>query len=233
MSLHLSQSSNGYRYSIDAFLLADFCGLPKDFKILDLGSGCGIVSILLAKAWPNSQIVGIDIQPDLIKFAKQNLQKNKFLKNIKFILGDIREISNYFFKEEFGIVITNPPYHKIGSGRINPNPGKASARHEIIGGLKEFIHAGFKVLKPKGSFYIIYTAKRTPELICELIKNKLEPKILRNVHPKENNNANLVLIKATKMGKPGLKILPPIYLFKNDGKYSNESKRILKKWNFF
>ena len=79
MSLRLSQSSNGYRYSIDAFLLADFCEVPKGFKILDLGSGCGIVSILLAKAWPNSQIVGIDIQPDLVKLAKQNLQKNKFL----------------------------------------------------------------------------------------------------------------------------------------------------------
>ena len=233
MSLRLSQSPNGYRYSIDAFLLADFCEVPKGSKILDLGSGCGIVSILLAKAWPNSQIIGIDIQTDMIKFANKNLQKNKFLQNIRFIHGDIREISNYFFREEFGIIITNPPYYKIGSGRLNPHPEKASARHEIIGGLKEFIHAGFKVLKPKGSFYIIYTAKRTVELICELVQNRLEPKILRNVHPKENNNANLVLIKATKMGRPGLKILPPIYLFKNDGKYSNEAKRILKKWNFF
>lgn len=232
MFLRLSQSSNGYRYSIDAFLLADFCEVPKGFKILDLGSGCGIVSILLAKAWPNSQIVGIDIQTDLIKLANQNLQKNNFLQNIRFIHGDVREILNYFLREEFGVIITNPPYHKIGSGRINPHPGKASARHEIIGGLREFVHAGFKVLQPKGSFYIIYTAKRTPELMCELIQNGLEPKILRNVHPKENYNANLVLIKATKMGRPGLKILPPIYLFKNDGKYSNEAERILKKWDF-
>jgi tRNA1Val (adenine37-N6)-methyltransferase len=232
MSLNLCQSPNGYRYSIDAFLLADFCEVSKGSKVLDLGSGCGIVSILLAKAFPYSQIVGIDIQAELIEVAKQNLHKNKITKNIQFIHGDIREISKYLFLKEFEIIVTNPPYYKIGSGRINPHPGRASARHEIIGRLKDFIHAGSKVLRPNGSFYIIYTTKRVPELICELIKNRLEPKILRNVHAKVKSKANLTLLKAVKMGRPGLEILPPFYLFRKDGKYSNEAKRMLKKWNF-
>jgi tRNA1(Val) A37 N6-methylase TrmN6 len=232
MSLTLSQSSNGYRYSIDAFLLADFCYVNKDSKVLDLGSGCGILSILLSKAWPQSQVVGIEIQPDLIRLANRNLSNNKLYEKISFIQGDIREISRFFVKEEFEIVITNPPYYRIGHGRINPHFGKASSRHEIIGSLKDFINAAVKVLRPKGSFYIIYTAKRAPELIYECIHFGLEPKILRNVHSKEDSDANLVLLKAIKMGGPGLKILPPIYIFKRNGKYTNEAEGILKKWNF-
>lgn len=230
MSLILSQSSNGYRYSIDAFLLADFCNLHKNLKVLDLGSGCGIISILLSKAFPKSHITGIEIQSDLIKLANENILNNNLNKKINFIQGDIREISRFFFKEEFEIVVTNPPYYRIGDGRINPNLSKASSRHEIIGSLKDFINAAEKVLRPKGSFYIIYTAKRATELIYECINFRLEPKILRSVHSKKDSNANLVLLKAIKMGGPGLKILPPIYLFKGNGKYTNEAEGILKKW---
>lgn len=232
MSLTLNQSLNGYRYSIDAFLLANFCSINKDSKVLDLGSGCGVVSILLSKAWPQSQIVGIEIQPDLIILARQNLSYNRLFKKVSFLQGDIREISRFFVKEEFETVVTNPPYYRIGDGRINPHFGKASSRHEVIGSLKDFIKAAALVLRPKGSLYIIFTAKRAPELMYECIGFGLEPKILRNVHSKVDTEANLVLLKAIKMGGPGLKILPPIYIFEKNGKYSNEAEGILKKWNF-
>jgi tRNA1Val (adenine37-N6)-methyltransferase len=232
MSLTLSQSSNGYRYSIDAFLLADFCCINKNSKILDLGSGCGIVSILLSKAFPDSSIIGIEIQQELIAFANQNILNNNLTKKISFIHGDIREITSFFNKEKFEFVVTNPPYFRVGSGRINPHLGKASSRHEIIGRLKDFITAAVKVLKPKGSFYIIYTAKRATELIYQCLKFGLEPKILRNVHSKKDSEANLVLLKAIKMGRPGLKIPPPIYIFKKNGRYTTEAEGILKKWRF-
>ena len=232
MTIILNQSLNGYRYSIDSFLLADFCNTEKDSKILDLGSGCGIVSILLSMSCPKSQIVGIEIQKDLIQIANQNLFQNKLFGKIKFIKGDIREISRFISREEFEIVVANPPYYKIGAGRINPHIGKASARHEINGSLKDFISAGLRVLKPKGSFFIVYTAKRAPELISELVHFGLEPKVLRNIHAKKDSDANLVLLKSVKMGRPGLKILPPIYIFKRNGKYSKETEGILKKWNF-
>lgn len=234
MSLALNQSSNGYRYSIDSFLLAGFCCTSADAKILDLGSGCGVVSILLSKIYPKAHIVGIEIQDDLIRMANRNLYHNKLIKNIRFIHGNIKEISRFFEKEkeEFDVVITNPPYYKIGNGRINPHNEKASAKHEIVGSIKDFINAGVKVLRPKGSFYIIFTATRLPELINELKRFRLEPKILKNVHAKKDSNANLVLLKATKMGKPGLKIVPPIYIFKRNGEYSTEAQGILKKWDF-
>ena len=233
MPLNLCQLSNGYRYSIDAFLLADFCYLPKNSKVLDMGSGCGIISILLSVAFPLSKIKGIEIQPELIKLANLNILNNKLNEKISFIHGDVKEISKYFIKEEFEIVVTNPPYYRIGDGRINPHFGKASSRHEIIGNLKDFIIAAEKVLRPKGSFYIIYTAKRATELIYECKQFGLEPKIIRNVHSKKDSNANLILLKAIKMGGAELKIFPPLYLFKENGKYTAEAERILKKWRFF
>ncbi|MGA1841371.1 MAG: tRNA1(Val) (adenine(37)-N6)-methyltransferase [bacterium] len=232
MSLNLCQSSNGYRYSIDSFLLADFCTSPKSSRILDLGSGCGIISILLSMSFPQSKITGIEIQSELIMLANQNILNNRLKEKICFIHGDIREILKYFINEEFEVVVTNPPYYRIGDGRINPHFGKASSRHEIIGSLRDFIGAAEKVLRPKGSFYIIYTAKRATELIYECIKFGLEPKIIRNVHSKRDSDANLILLKAIKMGRIGLKILPPVYLFKKNGKYTNEAERILKKWRF-
>lgn len=230
MYLSLKQSSEGYRFSIDSFLLADFCLTHKGVKILDLGSGCGIISILLAKSCPCCEIVGIEIQADLIEMAEQNLIRNKLSSNIRFIQGDIRRISKHFLNAPFDTIVTNPPYHKIGSGRINPHPGKASARHEITGSLMDFIRAAVHILKTKGEFFMIYTANRLPELIHALVQNGLEPKVLKFIHPRENSEANLVLIKTIKKGRPGLRILAPIFIYKTVGEYSNEVNDILKRW---
>ena len=232
MSLNLRQSSEGYRYSIDAFLLADFCLALKGVKILELGSGCGIISILLAKSCPYCEIVGIEIQADLIELAEQNLLSNKLSSSIRFIQGDIRQIPSHFSDAPFDVIVTNPPYHKVGSGRVNPHPGRASARHEITGSLTDFIQAGVHILRTKGYFYMIYTANRLPELIHSLVQNELEPKVIKFIHPRKNSEANLVLIKTVKKGRPGLRILPPIFIYKTIDEYSNEVKCILKRWRF-
>ena len=231
--MNIEQSLDGYRYSIDAFLLADFCRVQNESRILELGSGCGIISILLSMSYPHAQITGIEIQKELVEFSEQNLRKNNLVSSIRFIQGDIKEISNYVRNEAFDIVLTNPPYHRIGTGRINPHPQKAKARHEIDGGLLDFIKAGGKVLRTGGSLYMIYTAKRTPELVFHLMQHDLEPKILKNIHPHKGSEANLVLLRAVRKGRPGLRILPPLFLYESKKKYSSEARNILRKWRLF
>ncbi|MGA1796184.1 MAG: tRNA1(Val) (adenine(37)-N6)-methyltransferase [bacterium] len=232
MPLRLDQSSDGYRYSIDAFLLADFCTIPKNATILDIGSGCGIVSFLLARIHPDSRIFGIEIQYDLVRIAEENLKRNARLDNIRFIHGDIRDIERLFPAGSCDIAVSNPPYHSIGSGRINPHPERASARHELKGGLGDFIRAGSAAVRSGGYFYTIYAAHRMSDLIDTCRRFKLEPKMVRTVHPRPDAEANLVLMKAARNGRPGLRILPPLYIYKRAGEYSEECAEIAGKWDF-
>ncbi|MGA1843496.1 MAG: tRNA1(Val) (adenine(37)-N6)-methyltransferase [bacterium] len=232
MPLRLDQSSDGYRYSIDAFLLADFCTVSQNATILDIGSGCGIVSFLLARLHPDARIFGIEIQSDLVRIAEENLKMNAGLGNIHFIHGDIRDIARLFPAGSCDIAVSNPPYHPIGSGRINPHPERASARHELKGGLGDFIRAGSSAVRSGGHFYTIYTAHRTAELIDMCRRFKLEPKMMRTVHPRPGAEANLVLMKAARNGRPGLRILPPLFIYEKGGEYSEECAEIAGKWDF-
>jgi len=232
MPLRLDQSSDGYRYSIDAFLLADFCTIPCNATILDIGSGCGIVSFLLAQIYPDARIFGIEIQSDLIRIANSNLKKNAPLEHIHFIHGDIRDIEHFFPAGSCDVAVSNPPYYKIGSGRINPHPERASARHELSGKLKDFIRAASVAIRSRGCFYIIYTAQRTSDLIDMGRHFNLEPKIMRTIHPRPDAEANLILMKAVKNGRPGLRILPPLFIYEKAREYSDKITRISRKWDF-
>lgn len=232
MPLRLDQSSDGYRYSIDAFLLADFCIIHRNATILDIGSGCGIVSFLLARIYPDARIFGIEIQSDLIRIAKDNLRRNALLKNIHFIHGDIRNIEQFFPAGSCDIAVSNPPYHTVGSGRINPHPERASARHELKGRLGDFIRAASMVIRSRGYFYTIYTAQRTSDLFDMCRRFKLEPKIVRTIHPRPDAEANLILMKAVKNGRPGLRILPPLFIYEKAREYSEKTAEISKKWDF-
>lgn len=230
MQLKIDQSSDGYRYSIDSFLLADFSLLRPGQKIMDLGSGCGIVSLLLASVLPDAKLYGIEIQERLIELSRKNLYLNRDLQNISFVHGDIRNILDYFDMGEFDAVVTNPPYYKIGAGRLNPEKGKACARHEIVGELKDFIRAASLVLRPMGSIYIIYTTNRITELFVLLKAFKFEPKLLRLVYPGILKEANNGLIKAVKGGKPGMRVLPPLFLYEKKGQYTEEANAIFKRF---
>ena len=232
MPLRLDQSSDGYRYSLDAFLLADFCRVPKGATILDIGSGCGIVSFLLARLHPDARIFGIEVQSDLVRMAEANLARNTLLKNVCFIRGDIRDIELPFPAGSCDVALSNPPYYAMGSGRLNPHPERASARHELKGRLGDFVRAASIALRSRGYFYTIYTAQRTSDLIDMCRRFSLEPKMVRTVHPRPDAEANLVLIRAAKNGRPGLRILPPLFIYEKAREYSDKCAEILRKWDF-
>ncbi len=205
--ISLVQSENGYRFSIDALLLADFATVRKDDLIVDLGTGCGVVSLILLFSRPVKRIWGLEIQEELSRQAARNVQINGCLGRMAVVRGDITQVP---FREDcVDAVVCNPPYRKAKSGRINPHRERAIARHEILTGLGEIVSAAAFLLKPKGRFAIVYPAERLADLFANLRKVNLEPKRLKMVYPSMRTGAKLALVESAAGARPGLKIEPP------------------------
>lgn len=214
------QRVNGYRFSLDAILLAHFVSLPKKFHAMDIGTGSGIIPLILALRYSQSQWVGLEIQEGLAALAKKSVAINKLDEHIKIIQGDVREVKTLFGAHSFDVVTFNPPYRKINSGRINPQQEKAVARHEINGSLKEFLQAAKYLLKPAGRVFVIYPAKRLIELAAVFRENFVEPKRMRLVFSSLQCDAELVLVEGRMGGREELKIESPLYIYDNNKKYT-------------
>jgi tRNA1Val (adenine37-N6)-methyltransferase len=226
--LKIIQKTNGYRYSLDAFLLAHFTSLKKNDRILDLGTGSGIISLVLAKRWGFIKIIGIEIQEELAAMARRSAELNNLKDRVDIIQGDVRKIDALCAENAFDLVVSNPPYRKLHSGRINSDAQKASARHEIEGSLIDFLGAAQFALKKKGHFFLIYPATRMVELLYRMRKNDLEPKKLRMVHSKNRSEGELVLVEGVKGGREELHILPPLYVYDENGVYTEEIAAIFE-----
>ncbi len=206
--LKLIQYRNGYRFSIDAVLLAQFANVRPGEVVVDLGTGCGVIPLILLLTKPVGHVFGLDIQSDLIRQAARNARLNGLEKRVDVVRGDFRHLP--FTSGTATLVVCNPPYRKIKSGRINPDPQKAIARHEILGSLKDLIEAVSLLLAKKGRFVLVYPAVRLAEVIICLKRFNLEPKRLRIHYPDLESSAKLALVEATLGGRPGLEILPPL-----------------------
>ena len=206
--LKIIQKRGGYRFSIDAILLANFVGVPKvDESIIDLGTGCGIIPILLAHRTKINRIVGVEIQKDMAEMASRSVGLNDLSKRITIIHENINNLKELFKAESFDIVLSNPPYRKVNSGRINPDYQKAIARHEIECSLQDILAVARYLLKPKGKVYLVFPAVRLGDLMYNLRENMLEAKKLQIVYPNIKSQGKLVLVEASKGRGAGLKIL--------------------------
>jgi len=206
------QPSSGYRFSIDSLLLADFAKPRNKDKILDLGCGCGIISLLLAKKLSEINIIGIEIQESLAELAKQNVTSNHLNSKIEIILGDIKNIKQLIPAGNFDYIISNPPFRPAQAGRICPNLSEAIARHEIKVNLDDILNGARYGLRSGGKLAVIYPAELTAKLIKALCEKKLEPKRIQFVHPSKEQKARMVMIEACKDGGVEVKILKPIFL---------------------
>jgi tRNA1Val (adenine37-N6)-methyltransferase len=216
--LKLIQSREGYRFSVDALFLAEFVTVkPGDF-LVDLGTGCGVIPLLLLATKPLKHALGIEIQADLALQAWKNAAANDRSREMDILLGDIRHPP--FVSGTADVVTCNPPYRKPDSGRINPNTSRAIARHEIFVSLEHILAAACHVLKKKGRFAMVYSAERLIDVMNQSRRFNLEPKRLQVVYPDLHSSAKIVLIEAVLDGNPGVKILPPIL---GQGKYSISS----------
>ncbi len=206
--LLLIQSKDGYRFSIDAVLLSDFATVKKGDLIVDLGTGCGIIPLILLITKPAARVYGMEIQKDLVSQAARNAALNDLENRMKIIRGDIRNVP--MGRNWADGVICNPPYRKIRSGRINPDPRRAIARHEILISIDDIAATAREILKKKGRLTLIYPSVRLPDIFLKLRHYGFEPKRLRVHHPSLKSPAKLALIEATLGGQPGLEILPPV-----------------------
>jgi len=206
--LRLIQSKIGYRFSIDAILLADFVTIKKHDTVIDLGTGCGVIPLSLLMSKPLKRIYCLEIQPKLASQAIRNAKINNLNDRMSVILGDMRHLP--FPPCSVNVVVCNPPYRKKESGRINPDRQKAIARHEIFASIDDIIQAARYLLGTKGRLSLIYPSERVTDLITKLRKTDFEPKKIRIIYPDMDSNAKLVLIEAWAGGKSGLTILPPL-----------------------
>jgi len=207
--LKIIQSRHGYRFSVDALLLAEFVSIDAKDVVVDLGAGCGIISLLLARRGGTRYIAGLELQEELVSQAKRNVRLNGFDQNIAIIQGDLRDLP--LAPGCADVVVCNPPYRKGRSGRINPVPDKAIARHEIAMSLADILRAGNVLLRQGGRLVLIYPANRLTEIIAKMRSQDLEPKRLQVIFPDSHTHAKLLMVEGRLGGKPELTVLPPIF----------------------
>jgi len=226
--LSLYQYKKGYRFSIDTLLLAAFARERLRGSVADLGTGSGVLPILLARSPDIDALTGFEIQPDLAELALRNVKLHDLGQSVSIEQADIKEIRSLFKAESFDAAIANPPFYPIGTGRINPGSQDAAARHELLANLSDFISAASFLIKNGGRFCAVFPASRSADLICTMRENKIEPKVLRCVHSRTEEPAVVLLVEGVKNAGSQLTILPPLIIYSEGQTYSPEVKSIFK-----
>jgi len=225
--LHCAQHADGYRFSVDAVLLAHFIRPRPGDRILDLGAGCGVISLIISFRQPQVTITALELQPQLAELISRNIDRNHLHDRIRLLQGDLRQVSTLFPPESFDWVVCNPPYGKLATGRLNPEGEQAVCRHEIESDLADIIRAIAFSLKNRGRTAIIYPANRAAVLLAALKEAALEPKRLQIIHSYPGSEGKLVLVEAMKNGGEELVILPPFFIYEEaGGEYSAEMARL-------
>ena len=226
-AVRLIQPRKGYRFSLDAVLLARFASERRVESALDLGCGCGVVGLCLLALQGASQVAGIDLQPEAVDRARRSAEWNGWTDRTDFRLGDLRRIRELYPAGSFPLVVSNPPYRPACSGRVSPDAGVAAARHEVAGTLTDVVSAAAWLLASGGQACLVYPASRLAALLSACRGAGLEPKVLRLAHPRPEAPASLALLRATKGAGEGLEIRPPLILHGSGVRYSAEAEALL------
>jgi len=228
--LKIIQSNNGFKFGTDAVILADFAKKHVDNKnVLDIGTGTGIISILLAGKTNVKKIVGVDIQKDVCDMAQRSVELNKLENKIEIINIDIKDIDKIIEKHTIDIIVTNPPYQKESTGKTGKNEAEFISRHEIKCNFEDICKSAKYVLRPKGEMYIIHRPERLVDIICSLRDNGIEPKEIKFVEPHLGKKPNMVMIKAVKGGRPFLRLLDSLVMYEDNGNYTRDLLKIYGK----
>lgn len=230
-NLKIIQNKNGFCFGIDSILLSDFAkNIKNNSTVLDLGTGTGIIPTLLCAKTKLKKVIGIEIQEEVYDMAKRSIKLNKLENKFEIINENIINLNNIFEKNSFDVVLSNPPYKKNNSGIKNEDERKLISRHEIKAELKDFIKISKDMLKDKGELYLVHRPERVVDILTLMRENKIEPKIIRFVFSSKNVEPKLVLIKGVKNARPFLKVEKNLYIYNEDGEYTDEIKKIYNKY---
>jgi len=222
------QNQNEFCFSMDAVLIAHFPHFKKNARVIDLGTGTGVIPLLIAD--DVKEICAVELNSRMADLARRNVELNGLSEKISIVEGDFRKYRELFKAESFDAAIANPPYTPIKNGKVNKLSGIAQARHEFTATLEDVVTAARYVLKFHGAFYMIHLASRLCEIVDSLHRHQMEMKRLRMIQPKVERDANLIMLEAIVGANIGnLKIMPPLIVHNDDGSYTDEIYKIYNK----
>ena len=229
-NLKIIQNKNFFCFGIDSVLISNFCAKNKRASnAVDIGSGSGIISILIASKTRIKHIYGIEIQNEVAEMSKRSIELNHLEDKIEILNIDLKDATKYINPNSIDCVVTNPPYMKNGTGAKNENKQKIIARHEVETTLSEILNISYKLLIDKGEFFMIHRVDRLVDILSEMRAQRLEPKEIQFIHPYVNKSPNLVMLRAVKNGGRELKVLDPLVVYNNNGEYTDEILKIYGK----
>lgn len=224
--IRLIQRPEDFCYGVDAVILADFTKVKKDDRVMDLGTGTGIIPMILSHKTEAKDIWAVEVQKDSYERALRNVKLNKLEDRVTVIHADVKNLPTVGI---FNVVVSNPPYMKSDGGIKNENDAKSIARHETSATLVDFINTAGNLLKTGGDFYLVHRPSRMVDICCACRNAQLEPKEMRLVSPNKNAKPNIVLIHCVKYGRPELRFLEPLYIYDERGKYTSEIMEIYER----
>lgn len=219
----LEQSAHGYRFSVDSFLVAHFARPRGSDRLADLGTGNGIIALLLARRYPRVRLVGVEIQGELARMAAKNVASRGLSDRVTIVQGDLRRARHLFRGGCFDGAVGNPPYWRVGTGRRNPSAEKAGARHELHITLAECVAAAAHLVRPRGRVWLVTPSGRLVDLLASFTQCALRPLRLRSVHARRGEEATAVLVEAARGGGRELHVEEPFYLYEENG-YTREAQ---------
>ena len=219
---HIIQNPERFCFGMDAVLLTGFASGAKGDNMLDLGTGTGIIPILMEAKTNFSSLTGLEIQEESAEMARRSVLLNHLENKVQIVTGDIKEADHYFEPASFDVITCNPPYMICQHGLQNENQPKTIARHEVLCTFDDVARQTARLLKPGGHFYLVHRPFRLAEIMVTLSKYKLEPKRMRLVHPYVNKEPNMMLIEATRGGRSRMTVEKPLVVYESPGVYTQE-----------
>ena len=216
------QDSERFCFGMDAVLLSGFAKAKKGEKILDLGTGTGIIPILMTAKTEGDSFTALEIQQDSADMARRSVVLNQLEEKIQIVTGDIKDASKIFGASSFHVITTNPPYMIGTHGENSPLEAKAIARHEVLCTLDDILRESARLLMPKGRFYMVHRPFRLAEILSKMVEYRIEPKRMRLVYPYIDKEPNMVLIEGLRGGKSRMTVEPPLIVYKEQGVYTDE-----------